>query len=118
MAQFNSHLATLFTEQIANFSICRPDILSSLEELTRHFKRCHETGVHTEVKNDPTAQYVYACSPIGTPRGSNETGLSGAALEAHRARQARKLPSPSGHVDERNPFSESALDHNNDEKKD
>ena len=57
--------------------------------------------------NDPSTQFLASCSPVGTPRQGAlaVTVKQRAELDEYRAKQARKVPSPSSHIDERKPFS-------------
>lgn len=46
---FGTHLKSLFTEKIIDFSLLKPDILKVLAEISTHFKRCQESGVYEEM---------------------------------------------------------------------
>ena len=105
--QFDSHLRTLFTERLHDFSLLKPDIVKSLMDITNHFSKCHNLGTFEEMF-DPSTQYLYACSPIGTPRNNMSQVLSEnmqKELDDYKRQQRLKVPSPSSHVDEWKPFS-------------
>lgn len=56
--------------------------------------------------NDPSAQYLEVCSPIGTPR-RHQTNLGSDLDEQeleYRVYQKQRVPSPSANIDECRPF--------------
>ena len=98
-------MSKLFKDRLNDFSLCKPDVIKFLQELTRKFKLNHESGVHQEIMNDPSTQYLDACSPIGSPRQKSSLGkyiLSDD--EEYRAQQRQRIPSPSANIDEKRPF--------------
>lgn len=103
--QFDTHLKSIFTDKMHDFSLLKPDVLNTLKDITTHFKKCHDSGHHEEMQ-DPSVQYLHTCSPIGTPRQGNSSLLSlKIDVSDQRALQMKKLPSPSSHVDEKRAFS-------------
>ena len=80
-----------------------------MREMTEHFKNCHKEGKHYEMQ-DPTAQYLKTCSPIGSPRinlgmlGFQNLRIDTDEEKLRRMVQMKKLPSPSAHIDESKPF--------------
>jgi len=47
--QFDTHLKTLFSEKLLDFSLFKADVVAALSEVTGHFKKCHESGKHLEM---------------------------------------------------------------------
>lgn len=46
VAQSNSHLTKIFKDRLNDFSLCKPDVINFLQELTSQIKKNHEKGSH------------------------------------------------------------------------
>ena len=107
---YGTHIEKYFDEKLHDFSLLKPDMIKLMVEITNHFRKCNEQKRH-DVMIDPTLQFLHACSPIGSPRGiKNE--MNPAMKKQHedyKENQRRRLPSPSSHVDETQPFDQEKL---------
>ena len=115
VANFGSHLTSLFSETLKDFSLLKPDIVTQLESITRQFKEAREAGFHKEFENDPAGQYLHNCDPIEKDLLANKPELaksSGneAEKEKNELSKNQRLPSPSAAVNEKQKFKVVAAD--------
>ena len=49
-----THLHRIFGERLHDFSLLTPDIIKSLDDISYHFRKCHEQGSHEEMADPGT----------------------------------------------------------------